>query len=1414
RFDQLKARHAGVVGTLFGKDVVLADALDQLLKVTPPVTVATSSQSVRYNPGGDASRSMVTAAKGRPGARLVTIDLSPPPVRGVQSPGAQQEVEAFRQAGAAGGALGILPVADDDELYFQDGSRVYAVSLQSGVPLPGWTQSYPNTNGQYTINCYGYSKNQQYALTLTDTSVLGILGASERLANYGMPVYGSDRGTRLVCLDRATGKERWVARPNKIAEENLRALDFSGSPLVVGDNVYVIGRGGKNYTAEDCYVLCFDVNTGAYKWACFIASANNAFAFNGQMPAGDTLSHLAYSSGRVYILTNIGACAALDAYSGTISWLNIYPRDVNLMEPGIGWRGMPMRQGSSRGSWEFNSVVVQEGKVFILPTDSKHLLVYDAGTGAELKRISTADVRQQVSASIDIGDNALPTTLLGVDGNQVFLTGGKSVYCIDWTKPADSQIVWHCGFSTAIRGRGAVTDASVFVCTESGNEKNTVGNGELWRIDRAKGKRKEGYPARKDWDEGEGPGNVIVVGDQVVVATAKRLNVYADMDLARKRLDDDVAMAPTDPEPRLRYAEVMFVAGQLPVAMEKLDDTVKMLGGLKSLRPGPERDHLFNDCITFATKLQKDKKGDIDQAIDAITKLYDLAASAADADSQQVNYRMSRAKFDRDFVQEDSLATAIRLYQEILTADRLRVVPLIDDEAGGATQAAAVAERMIGEVKKLRPSAYEAVEKLATDALAAAGDDPALLKKVAESYPNSAAAAKAVTAAATAYEAQGNYRLATYTLRQAYNKYGESADKPALLEAMARNYLAMPDRTADRVDTAAARLATIIKLGGAERTLARPLKLPGEKVLVDAGATVGDALRAVQNFRSDAVTARLPDFHLPPVPTDEQRMKRQKEWLAAGADPAKKPRFPEPFVPANQQRVLLNITALVKPPLELRAQYSRHDRIVAWANGSLLLFPVGAADPLGQSNDLASDPRNLAWLNDNAQLLVWSATELALLNGDDLKKKWKLELKGLPKVEVLAGGQSDEPAASQNDNAVAQQQEIIIGAGGPIFRQRRLNGRFIGGGQIVAPQLVPVPQAAANPGAEAIAQVKPVDDRIIVSTTAGQIFAVRTADGTLAWHTRLSSTSPIDRVAATDDFTVAKVDEQTTTQLVILDTLTGQLVRRLTFNNDTGNVPVNFALAADGTLVWIQQDRLCGKDLFDPNRKELTFENTAEGARGPNGGIQMEPQVLNALYAGARNPDQLLISEGRIMVVSHNGKYVSVHSLETGKLLDNRQADGHVAEARLSTVQGDATSSVSDWGVGMQVVGSKLYVCTRQNGPICYNLDKGTMVWGGTLDKPTVPNVQFQEPFIGQDYFVILDRPAPKAGVNPSPNVARLHCYTRAIVDAATGRESGRVGYYPYIHDEAGISDVQGVDGGFYYLTGDKKLHFLKGARP
>ena len=47
---------------------------------------------------------------------------------------------------------GVFPVVDRGEMFFQDNARVYAVSLESGTPLPGWAETYDGErDGQFAL---------------------------------------------------------------------------------------------------------------------------------------------------------------------------------------------------------------------------------------------------------------------------------------------------------------------------------------------------------------------------------------------------------------------------------------------------------------------------------------------------------------------------------------------------------------------------------------------------------------------------------------------------------------------------------------------------------------------------------------------------------------------------------------------------------------------------------------------------------------------------------------------------------------------------------------------------------------------------------------------------------------------------------------------------------------------------------------------------------------------------------------------------------------------------------------------------------------------------------------------------------------------------------------------------------------
>ena len=1399
RLDRLRRDHAEAVGVVRGKEVVLATALEAELKA--PVETAGGAAGDSYPMfGGDPSRGRISAAKVSPGAPLFDVPLAKPAWDRIPVQHRQNMEQALAMSERDGLTLGVMPAVDRGELYFQDGRRVYAVSLASGgLPLTGWRQSYAGErNGQYVLNgTWGSARNYQHCVTLTDTAVLAVMGQPDRRAlEIGVNFQGE---TRLVCLDRATGRENWVVAPSALQlqreNEGVRQLQFMGSPLVLGDAVLVAGRSARQQQQfEDCWVVCLDLASGRYRWSSYIASSSAAGALWGLQGAvagfSDNATHLAYGDGRIYVVTNLGALAALDAYSGTILWLNIYPRNLPQgMDPNMGFNqwGMQQVQQSMRRPWTFNPVIVQQGKLFALPADGKFLMVYDAASGVEVKRIRLSHL-----AECD--------TVLGVHGDQLVVTGTDRIVCLNWPKYDaekfnDDMLHWRVGYpggmAFPIRGRGFVTATSVFIPAAD----------RLYRYDMKTGRASETYPDfSRRWEKGaEGPGNVVATSDYVIIAGDQRVNVYTDLSAAKKRLDAEVAAAPADPQPRLRYAGLLFAAGDSAAALAKLDEAIALLGGMNSMAPGPNRDQLFSDALTFAEKLAA--TGNADNRA-RVLEMYARAAAAADSPAQQVRFRISRARFGET---ERDAPTSVEMYQQILSDARLRQEPITDDTTGSATNAAAYAERAIASLIRLAGAGvYQKYQDAAAAALAEAVNtkEPAKLLSVAQTYPNSTVAPQAMLAAADAFESAGDSKAAVNVLRPMYFKYPDSKDKASIIEAMARNYLLLKNRRGS-VDSAAARLALGSTLPNDPR-LTRPLTLPDGKQLTP-GMSFATALDEVRKYTGREAAKALPDFHLP-LPR-----KRTKEEKLAD------PHFP--FVAPADAHVINDVTTLVLPARE----FSRPDRLVTWTAGrGLSIFPAASNKPLGSSESVTQQPLRLAWLEDD--VLVWGSSQLALVPGAGGPAKWKLDVTTLPALEVTRLADAGATAVPGAINQLGNMQVMIQG-----------NRQFvIRGGQLQPfqpAQVAPRPAAGAD---EQVVEVRPVGDRVLVSTSTGRLVSADASNGRIAWQTRLSDRA-LDRVVATEDFTVARASDESVVRLVVLDTFTGQHIGTKPFAVQPSIVPMNLALSADGTLVYTLPNALVLKDLYKP-WNDPGSEKTIPGP------VQQPP------YTGATRPDQLVIAEGRILALADGGpqigvipdKYVRLHSLETGLALPLRYKAGKGDEE----IDRILTTANKNWDVGLRVIGSHLYV-VGSRAVVSYNLDRPAESWNTAN---TLPNASIRDAFIGHNFLAVLEQPDALAAaaaqppppqqqqqrlnvqgpqedpaqqpgnINPPPErpspTYRLHVYGIYPVSDKNPAQSGRLDYVKEVADPAGItSNWQPIDGGFAYQTADGKVKMLLGAR-
>jgi tetratricopeptide (TPR) repeat protein len=1177
--DELKQKYPAESGSIGGRDVVLADVLAAALRsAAPQPTTRPEDADVWPSFGGPGGGAQVSSSMARPGASNTKIPLVQPTLTASNPQLQEQYRTADLMDLAMGKSLGVMPAADGGSLFFQDGRHLYAVNSDTGRPLRGWTQIHGGEHpGIYSVDEPGRARGEQLTVTVTPQCVLAVMGQpDDETAIPGRPISASQ--SRLVCVDRANGRELWTAWPHDLPETALRDGDYNGTARVVGDSVLIVERGGQDQQFENCYVVCLKLSDGQYRWSTYVGSASRVVdAENGFNPK--KTSQISVADGRLFVLSNLGTIATLDANDGRILWLSGYPRNADANQTGV-------QQGMAGANiaikpWTQNPVVVAEGKVLALPADGKNLLVYDAGSGTELKRIVTADY-----------DDA--NVLLGMRGNAVVLTTDKGCYCIDWTlydhDNPDKAILWArkdvaadtiAGEENSVFGRGFLTSDSVFVPTRH----------RLYQLGWFKGgKVLSMYPARGAWFGGQEPGNMLVTSQQVIIAGSTRVDIYTELELVRKRYEHMMAAAPDEPGPRLEFADVLFNAGEEEAALGELDEAIRLDGGIESMRPGAGRELIFGVAMDFAKHAGEAPAETTGTTAD---HLFDRANAAANSPVEKASYRLARAAYDQD---RKNYSGAVSLCQEILSDEQMR--------AANGTEAEAAIEA----AKHADASCYAPVEEKATAALAAAGQgDATRLMGVAIEFPNSKAATQARVLAADRFAAEGKYDPAIEALRQIYTSATDPAAKGTALESIARSFLAMPGGVGPAID----RLTSACRLGG-NRKLSQPMRLPDGSSL--SGISFADAVTALRRVAAQEETAKLADFRLGP-PT-------RKDGATA-------------FV-ATEGSVISNVAALVRP----MGEFAKMDQVVTWSNDGLSVFAVGQTSPTWTAASVTEQPIACAWVEN--QLVVWSGQRLWLLS-DVGAVKWNSDLHGLAEVAVASDGNaiSDAPGMvsdDQNGNIVFQQQ-VAQQQAIQIARQQafivRGGGRLIIRGgmvQLIGPgNAAPVVPVAAV-GGEQIVAVRPAGKRVVVATNKGRVLGVDWADGHVAWQIRLSENA-VSQLLANPHYTVVRLDDPAGSTLVVIDAPGGKVIGRRKYGPE--NMPtqlVNVALSEEGMMALTLTNKLFVKDLYEPWATapvELSSKDNTEAAP----------------FSGCGGTDQLLIHGGRILAAYDGGKFIRVSDL-------------------------------------------------------------------------------------------------------------------------------------------------------------------------
>ena len=405
--------------------------------------------------------------------------------------------------------------------------------------------------------------------------------------------------------------------------------------------------------------------------------------------------------------------------------------------------------------------MVSGGHVFALPADGLHVLIYDAASGVEVKRIP-----------LRMFDNA--QTLLGIVDDRMILVSDNTVYCVKWKdfdekRELKQNVFWLSRFrksgypEDSIRGRGLVTTDSVYVPTAWG----------VHRIAMSSGKLAQTYPPNGEWDEDEGPGNVLVTPDRLIVAGSQRVTVYTDLQMAMAKLDAAVAAVPDQPEPRLRYAEIMSAAGRWDLAITKLDEAIAVLGGPNAMPASGARDRVFADALAFAQRVARQCRSERRDGRGAVRSGRIGSGKRVAAGELPVDTRRIRAC---PLHTRRLNCNCIRRFWGTTRCGRFRFPPA--NRAGRARRARLPRRRST--ICCVAPAGhFTSRSRPAAEHLEAARtkNDPAMFLAVAREFPNANAAPCALLAAADAYESAGDSRLAAQVLREILFKYPDNPER-------------------------------------------------------------------------------------------------------------------------------------------------------------------------------------------------------------------------------------------------------------------------------------------------------------------------------------------------------------------------------------------------------------------------------------------------------------------------------------------------------------------------------------------------------------------------------------------------------------------------------------------------------------
>ena len=361
---------------------------------------------------------------------------------GAAFPGAPSRYRARVSGGPAPRSLGVVY---DGQVFVPGPDQVHSMDLETGRP-----RRHIRRNRQRYSESEDDNDKVQYGACIGQaTLVASLVEQVQRDQSFrGIPIKVRIPRRKLCGFDLDNWKWSWD-HATLLRGTPYETWSFPVTPTAHEGRVYSMAWSIEGYVNSNA--ACFDLETGEPLWGTLIASGQVEQTMFGEQASEPLCTPLALVDGVLYVVSQIGCVAAIDADTGRLIWVTEY--DTIEVRAAKGY--FPDHRDIR---WENNAPLVEADVVVATPLDSWAFFGFDRFTGKRLWRAS-----QRLGGS---GTEADMRYLIGAEHGRVVLAGGGDVRCVD---VASGLLKWRSSVGTRqVAGRGCILGGRACVPLDDG----------------------------------------------------------------------------------------------------------------------------------------------------------------------------------------------------------------------------------------------------------------------------------------------------------------------------------------------------------------------------------------------------------------------------------------------------------------------------------------------------------------------------------------------------------------------------------------------------------------------------------------------------------------------------------------------------------------------------------------------------------------------------------------------------------------------------------------------------------------------------------------------------------------------------------------------------------------------------------